>query len=299
MEPHKSARQRSREWKTTTSRLKQRRNTWNSVSTNSSIVFATSCKLFSKQVSIHHEEREMQQARKLPGTVEKGRSEVDMAFDQVSGKGILIEVLCRSVIEDRKVLAAAKRVEHRYALEAQKLRNQEEIEEISQRMKREQERIEVCRKENEGLVQEVIWLEGNKASIKEGRLEKRLEELVCNHEFLMETAIENGWAVRGLLARVESPMFNFKEGEKEEMRWKAAKLRGEGEVLQKRIERCEAEIEKVSRERTEEYEAEISAHELEVRRRQQRILVCKDKTKEIGELQRRIRRRDEDEGEES
>lgn len=83
------------------------------------------------------------------------------------------------------------------------------------------------------------------------------------------------------------------------MRWKAAKFRGEGDVLQKRIERCEAEIEKVSGERTEEYEAEISAHELEVRRRQQRILVCKDKTKEIGELQRRIRRRDEDEGEES
>jgi len=242
-----------------------------------------------KQVFISQKQRDMQQAQEQPEMAKKGllSAEMDEMLKQVSEEGVAVELLHKLLEDSRKVLTAAKRTERQFTLEAQMMRNEKDMGEVSQRMEEDQARIEQRRRENEDLQQEIAWLTENEGMGKGGKPTGRLNELVETHEKLRLAAIEKSRSTANLLAQVESEMFKIKEDDKELMRWEAAKITGEAELLERRLRRCEKEIAEVSGEAIKRRRLEIQVHEREVERRQVRMLQCRCEIEAIQETQRK------------
>jgi hypothetical protein len=134
-----------------------------------------------KQVFISQKQRDMQQAQEQPEMAKKEplSAEVNEMLKQVSEEGVAVELLHKLLEDSRKVLTAAKRTECQFTLEAQMMRNEKEMGEVSQRMEEDQARIEQRRRENEDLQQEIAWLTE--------RRQVRMLQCRCEIEAIQET----------------------------------------------------------------------------------------------------------------
>jgi hypothetical protein len=243
-----------------------------------------------KQVFISQKQRDLQQAQEQPDLAKRGplSAEVDEMLKQVSKDSVAVEQMRKLLEGSRKVVTATKRTERQFTLEAQMMRNEKAIGEVSQRMEEDQARIDQRRQENEDLQQEIAWLTENEIMWKGDKPIGRLNELVETHEKLRLAAIEKSRSATNLFARAESDMFKIKEDDKELMRWEAAKLLGEAELLDWRLRTCGKEIAEVSGEAIKRREFEIQVHEREVQRRKIRMLECTCEIEGIDKTQRKI-----------